>query len=359
MKKLQDKIVIAGPCSVESEAQLNQVLEELSGKVKLYAFRGGIWKPRTRPNSFEGKGAEALTWMKRVGEEHNLSPITEVANAEHVKAVLNEGFTKLWIGARTTANPFAVQEIADALSGVENIEVFIKNPINPDLNLWVGAVERIQNVGVKKIGLIHRGFSVIGDHPYRNVPMWQIPLEMMTIFPDYPMLCDPSHIAGNRALIESVVQKSMDLAYQGIIIETHPDPDNALSDPEQQVTPEQLLTILDSIIVRSVDTAGIEESLEELRARIDILDEELLNAIRSRMDIAQKIGQYKKAHGITIYQKKRWEQILTSRKKIAQQLQLSEIFTEQYLDAIHLESIRQQTNVMNPKATKNDQKDKS
>lgn len=348
MEGLENKIIIAGPCSAESQEQLDEVVGKISEALKLHAFRGGVWKPRTRPNNFEGKGEEALSWMQSTANKNNVPAITEVANATHVELALKKGFQKLWIGARTTTNPFAVQEIANALAGNKNLEIFIKNPINPDINLWVGATERISNAGIENIGLIHRGFSVVGDHQYRNVPMWQIPLEMMTLFPNYPMLVDPSHIAGNRDLIFPIIQKAMDLAFHGIIVETHPDPPNARSDPDQQIKPERLIEILQDVVIRQKDTTIIEESLEELRAQIDVIDEELLNAIRNRMNIAQKIGQYKKQHGITIYQKERWSQIVQSRKKIAEQLGLSHPFLDMYLDAIHLESIRQQNNVMNP-----------
>ena len=354
MEDIEKKILIAGPCSAESLEQLDDVVSILSNRFQLHAFRGGVWKPRTRPNTFEGKGKEALSWMQKVSEKYNVPSITEVANAEHVKLALENGFTKLWIGARTTTNPFAVQEIADALKGIDHLEIYIKNPINPDINLWVGAAERVANAGIKNIGLIHRGFSVVGKHPYRNVPMWQIPLEMMSLFPNYPMLVDPSHIAGNRELIFPIIQKAMDLAFQGIIVESHPDPPNAKSDPDQQLRPEELIEILENVVIRQKDTAVIEESLEELRSQIDIIDEEILNAIRNRMNVAQKIGQYKKQHGITIYQKERWAQIVASRKKIAQQLSLSQPFLDMYLDAIHLESIRQQNSVMNPLDKKKD-----
>lgn len=351
-KKFEDKIIIAGPCSAESYEQMNELANALLPNVNLYAFRGGVWKPRTRPNSFEGYGEPALKWMQNIEKDHAIQSITEVANAIHAKLALQAGFTKIWIGARTTANPFAVQSIADVLEDFPSVEVFIKNPINPDINLWVGAVERIRNAGIEKIGLIHRGFSVVGNHIYRNLPMWEIPLEMMSLFPDYPMLCDPSHIAGERDLLGKVMQKAMDLAFDGLMIETHPTPNEAMSDPKQQVTPDALIKLLEQVVIRNEASDALVENLEEMRSRIDGIDADLLSLIRKRMDVAQKIGQYKKQNQITIYQKERWEEIRLSRTKIAKDLGLSEAFMKPYLDALHLESIRQQNSVMNPNGEK-------
>lgn len=348
-EKFKNKIIIAGPCSAESEQQLDEVLEGLQ-EVDLYAFRAGVWKPRTRPNGFEGKGAKALDWIANIEKKFQCPAISEVATCEHVENILQRGLSKVWIGARTTSNPFAVQEIADALQGNQEIEVFVKNPINPDINLWRGAVERIENAGIQKIGLIHRGFSVVGHHSYRNVPIWKIPLDMMAVFPTYPMLVDPSHIAGKSDLLPEIIQKAMDLAFNGMMIETHPNPDEALSDPEQQITPQKLIAILSNTTIRQEDSSAAEESLESLRFQMDQVDEDLLEHVRQRMDLAQKIAQYKKLHNITIYQKERWEEIRKTRTQIAQKMNLSESFIRPYLDALHQESIRQQTEIMNPKS---------
>ena len=295
-------VVIAGPCSAETEEQVMDTARRLK-KTRTQIFRAGIWKPRTRPNSFEGVGVKGLKWLKQVKEETGLLTTTEVANAQHAYEALKYGVDMLWIGARTTVNPFTIQEIAEALSGVD-IPVFVKNPVNPDVELWIGSIERLQKVGITRIAAVHRGFSSFSENRYRNAPNWQIPIELKRVRPDLPMICDPSHIGGKRNLIQEISQKAMDLNYDGLMIETHPDPDFAWSDAKQQITPEELGVLLDSLILRRPISAtnGFTNKLEELRGEIDRLDQELLNILEDRMKVAAKIGHVKKDNGITILQ---------------------------------------------------------
>ena len=348
-------IIISGPCSVESEEQVLQTATEVAKSTNVSILRGGIWKPRTRPNSFEGVGEEGLKWLKQAGLEVGLPVATEVANAEHVEACLKNGVDILWIGARTTVNPFSVQEIADALKGVD-IPIFVKNPITPDLDLWLGALERINAVGINKIAAIHRGFSSFDKTSYRNAPMWEIPIELKLICPELPIFCDPSHIAGGRDLIPHVAQKALDMDMDGLMIESHIDPSVAKSDAKQQLNPIELKELLDSLVIRAVASQNEEfiNQLEQLRSIIDDLDEELINRFSSRMTIIEKIGEYKQENNVTILQLERWEQMLKNRSFLADKVGLSDDFIKKMMELVHQESIRVQTEVMNkPRVSSN------
>lgn len=341
-------IIISGPCSVESEEQVLQTAQEISKSGKVSILRGGIWKPRTRPNSFEGIGAEGLKWLKQAGLEVGLPVATEVANAEHVEACLKNDIDILWIGARTTVNPFSVQEIADALKGVD-IPVFVKNPITPDINLWIGALERINAAGITQLAALHRGFSSFDKSSYRNAPMWEIPIELKLMCPGLPLFCDPSHIAGDKELIPYVAQKAMDLGMEGLMIESHINPAVAKSDAKQQLTPHELGDLLAQLIIREKHSESEEfiNKLEQLRSVIDELDEELINKFSSRMSIIEKIGKYKHENNVTILQLERWEQILKNRSFLADKVGLSDDFIKKMLELVHQESIRVQSQVMN------------
>ena len=340
-------LVIAGPCSAESNMQMLSTAKELV-KTNTHIFRAGIWKPRTRPNSFEGIGTPALEWMNNVQKETGLKVITEVANSSHVDQILKHNIDMIWIGARTVGNPFAIQEIVDSLKGVD-IPIFIKNPLNADLNLWLGAIERFYNAGFKNIIAIHRGFFSYGVQKYRNVPQWQLPVELKRLIPDLPIICDPSHIAGNRTLINEISQTALDLNFDGLMIETHIDPINALSDKEQQLSPIQLRELLENLVVRSHSVTNIDtaSSLRDLRSQIDKLDDKLINVLQDRMDLAQLIGIDKKTNDITILQPERWKYILEDRLKKGVAKGLSDEFIILLLRAIHQESINIQTRVMN------------
>ncbi|MDD4644718.1 MAG: bifunctional 3-deoxy-7-phosphoheptulonate synthase/chorismate mutase type II [Bacteroidales bacterium] len=343
----QRPLIIAGPCSAETEEQVLETARRLKA-TRTQIFRAGIWKPRTRPNSFEGVGVKGLKWLKMVKEETGLLTTTEVANAQHVYEALKYGIDMLWIGARTTVNPFTIQEIANALSGVD-IPIFIKNPVNPDVDLWIGSIERLQKVGITRIAGVHRGFSSFSESRYRNAPNWQIPIELKRIRPDLPLICDPSHISGKRNLLLEVSQKAMDLNFDGLMIETHPDPDNAWSDARQQITPEQLAELLDHLILRKTDPGsnGFMSKLEELRSEIDRLDQELLMILEDRMKVAASIGQCKKENGVTILQSARWDQIISKYLEVGQSKGFSEEFIRKLFMAIHQESINTQTRIMN------------
>ena len=340
-------LVIAGPCSAESNMQMLSTAKELV-KTNTHIFRAGIWKPRTRPNSFEGIGTPALEWMNNVQKETGLKVITEVANSSHVDQILKHNIDMIWIGARTVGNPFAIQELVDSLKGVD-IPIFIKNPLNADLNLWLGAIERFYNAGFKNIIAIHRGFFSYGVQKYRNVPQWQLPVELKRLIPDLPIICDPSHIAGNRTLINEISQTALDLNFDGLMIETHIDPINALSDKEQQLSPIQLRELLENLVVRShsVTNKDTASSLRDLRSQIDKLDDKLINVLQDRMDLAQLIGIDKKTNDITILQPERWKYILEDRLKKGVAKGLSDEFIILLLRAIHQESINIQTRVMN------------
>ncbi len=340
-------LVIAGPCSAESEEQVMETARQLKLQ-GIHILRAGIWKPRTRPNTFEGVGREGLPWLKRVREELGMLVATEVANGNHVFEAMKYGIDILWIGARTSANPFAVQEIADALQGTD-IPVMIKNPVNPDVELWIGAFERVNQVGIKKLAAVHRGFSVYGKSFYRNDPHWQIPIELKRQIPNLPILTDPSHICGNREMLFEVSQEAMDLNFDGLIIESHHCPDKALSDAQQQITPDELKKMVSSLVLRKadIDNAVVAHSLEDLRRQIDKYDDRLIDILEGRMKVADKIGIYKKKNNITILQSSRWDQLLTKRIQDGEKKGLSEDFIVKLFRAIHQESINHQTKIMN------------
>jgi chorismate mutase len=339
--------LIAGPCSAETEEQVLTIAERLI-PLKPQLFRSGIWKPRTRPGAFEGVGKIGLEWLQKVKKQFGYKTTVEVATAEHVEWCLKYNIDVLWIGARSTVNPFTVQEISDALKGTD-ITVMVKNPMTPDLNLWIGAIERVYNAGIQKA--IHRGFSSYDKNKYRNEPMWEIPIELKRIFPDLFMICDPSHITGKRNMILPVSQKAMDLNFDGLMIETHHNPESAWSDRDQQMTPEMLTEIINKLIIRekTTDDALFNSNLEELRTMIDRIDNDLVNSLRERMNIVEQIGFLKKENNITILQQERWAEIFNSRQDWAKELNLKPELVYQIFQHIHAESIRKQTEVMNSK----------
>jgi chorismate mutase len=339
-------LFIAGPCSAESEEQLHETARRLPA-ARVSFLRAGIWKARTRPNSFEGIGDRALPWLRRAGDRAHLKTATEVAHATHVEAALKHGIDLLWIGARTTVNPFSVQEIANALRGV-NVPVLVKNPTSPDLGLWMGAVERISAAGVRALGVIHRGFSTAAKTRFRNAPMWDLVIEMRRLLPDMPMITDPSHISGRRDLILGVSQRAMDLGLDGLMIETHPNPDQAWSDATQQVTPERLSEILALLEIRRPVTsnADFNASIEELREQIDQVDHDILEVLAQRMRIVERIGESKRANNVTTLQVARWKVLLDDRMKRAQELGLDADYIKALYDVIHSESVRRQSEIM-------------
>ncbi|MBO5225334.1 MAG: bifunctional 3-deoxy-7-phosphoheptulonate synthase/chorismate mutase type II [Parabacteroides sp.] len=339
----QRPVVIAGPCSAETEEQVMETAKDLANKgIKI--FRAGIWKPRTKPGGFEGVGVEGLAWLKRVQKETGMYVSTEVATKDHVFEALKAGVDILWIGARTSANPFAVQEIADALKGVD-IPVLIKNPVNPDLELWIGAIQRIYNAGIRRIGVIHRGFSSYDKKMYRNSPLWHIPIELRRRIPNMPIFCDPSHIGGKRELVAPLCQQAMDLSFDGLIVESHCNPDCAWSDASQQVTPDVLDYVLNLLVIR--DSTQTTENLSELRRQIDCIDEQLLELLAKRMRISREIGIYKKEHNMPILQSPRYSEILEKRSNMGEQMDLNTEFVKEILKNIHEESVRQQMIIMN------------
>jgi chorismate mutase len=344
----KEPLVIAGPCSAETEEQLVATAHLLAKTGKVSALRAGIWKPRTRPGEFEGIGSIGLEWLKRAKEETGLPTTVEVATGKHVDEALKSGVDILWVGARSTVNPFTVQEIADALKGVD-VPVMVKNPVNPDLSLWIGALERINNAGITKLAAIHRGFSSHEKTAFRNEPMWDLAISLKTHAPDLPIICDPSHICGNRELIGYIAQKAIDLDMQGLMIESHIDPSVAWTDAKQQVTPSALLEIIERLTLRKPEIRGTElkDKLTELRNQIDKIDDLVIQKMAERMQIVEKIGNYKKENGITILQVSRWDEILNKRTAYARALKLSTEFTEKLLELIHSESIRKQTEIMN------------
>ncbi|MEZ5002733.1 MAG: bifunctional 3-deoxy-7-phosphoheptulonate synthase/chorismate mutase type II [Chitinophagales bacterium] len=341
-------VIISGPCSAETKDQLMTTALGLADK-GIDILRAGIWKPRTRPNTFEGMGREALPWLIEAGKAIGKPVSVEVANKDHVFECLKAGVDILWIGARTTVNPFAVQEIADAVSGTD-IPVIIKNPINPDLSLWMGAIERFNFVGLTKLAALHRGFSSYEKTQYRNQPKWEIPVELKRLEPGLPIFCDPSHICGNTELLESVSQKALDLDFDGLMLESHCNPAEAWSDASQQITPERLGEILGNLVIRSHHAPGeLSNALSELRGNIDRIDNYLLELLSERMEIAQRIGQYKKENDVTILQTSRWDEIVQDRVKKGASKDLTDTFVKAMFEAIHQESIRKQTKVMNTK----------
>lgn len=340
-------MIISGPCSAETEEQVLQTALRLAATGKVDMLRAGIWKPRTKPGMFEGVGAKGLPWLQKARAQTGLPVTVEVATAKQVQDALHFEVDMLWIGARTTVNPFSVQEVADALRGVD-VPVFIKNPINPDLELWSGAVERVARAGVKQIGLIHRGFSSYGNTEYRNAPMWHLAIDMKLKHPGMPLINDPSHICGRREILQEVMQKAIDLDYDGLMVESHINPDQAWSDAKQQVTPERLAEILDQLVWRREDVNSDEyhAALEALRQKIDHLDDELMQILGQRMKISEQIGRYKKENNITILQTNRWNDIIERASLKAEKLGLSREFITRYLDAVHMESIHHQKKVL-------------
>ena len=341
-------LIISGPCSAETEEQVIATATRLAKTGKIDALRAGIWKPRTRPGSFEGIGTKGLPWLQQAKKLTGLPTAVEVATGKQVEDALHFDVDILWVGARTTVNPFSVQEVADALRGAK-VPVLIKNPINPDLELWTGAVERVQKAGIEKIGLIHRGFSSYGNTEYRNAPMWHLAIEMKRRNPEMMIINDPSHICGRRDILIDVAQKAIDLDFDGLMIESHIDPDNAWSDAKQQVTPERLAEMLDTIVWRKEDinSEAFHAALEKLRQQINHLDDELMQLLGQRMKIADKIGEFKKNNGITILQTNRWNEILERAFKTGDNLGLTREFITKYFDAVHMESINHQNRIMN------------
>lgn len=336
-------VVIAGPCSAETETQVMETARQLAA-IGIRIFRAGLWKPRTKPGCFEGVGREGLPWMRRVKEEFGMLTATEVATRAHVLDALDAGIDILWIGARTSANPFAVQEIADTIaeSGRE-VAVLVKNPVNPDLELWIGALERLYNAGVRRLGVIHRGFSEYGHHIYRNMPEWRIPIELRRRYPALQIICDPSHIGGRRELIAPLSQQSLTIGFDGLIVETHCRPDKAWSDAAQQITPAALGLILDSLVMPVENTST--ESLSALRCQIDNIDNELLELLGKRMEVSRQIGRFKKEHNMPVVQASRYDDIMKDRCRMAEQLDMSGEFMARVLTAIHEESVRQQVEI--------------
>jgi len=347
-KNVHRPLIIAGPCSAETPEQLFETAKQLKALNKVDVLRAGIWKPRTRPNAFEGAGEDGLKWLSDVKKELGFKIGTEVANPEHIELALKYDVDVLWVGARTTVSPFAIQEMADALQGVTDKAVLVKNPTHPELGLWIGAFERFYRAGVRNLAAIHRGFSTIDKSKYRNVPTWQIPIELKRIAPQIPIICDPSHIGGKRDLILDLSQKAMDLGMDGLMIETHIDPDKAWSDADQQITPSRLNEILTQLKIRETSSTDqqFNDHLDELREKIDNVDRELIEILAQRMAIVEKIGEYKKQTNVTTFQVKRWDDIMKNRGEQAKKMNLSEAYVIELFKVIHEESIRKQTEIM-------------
>ncbi len=342
--ELDKPIIIAGPCSAETPQQVMDTARQLA-RTGIKVFRAGVWKPRTKPGGFEGIGTPALEWLQQVKAETGMSTAVEVATKEHTEAALEHGIDILWIGARTSGNPFAMQEIANVLASAPDTPVLVKNPMNPDLELWIGALERLYNAGLRRLGAIHRGFSVYGKHLYRNQPQWSLPLELCRRVPGLPILCDPSHLGGKRELVAPLSQHAIDMGFDGLVIESHCNPDCAWSDKDQQVTPEVLSVILNHLVYREAAANGA-ENLSELRRQIDHLDNELLDILNRRMQVCREIGNYKKANGLQVVQAGRYDAIMNSRVSSAAALGMSEDFMRSILTAIHEESVAQQLKIM-------------
>ena len=335
---------IAGPCSAETEEQVMETAKGLSA-FGIHVFRAGIWKPRTHPGSFEGVGSPGLRWLRKVKETYGMKVCTEVASEKHVLECIKYGVDVIWIGARTSANPFLMQEIADALEGTD-IPVLVKNPVNPDIDLWVGALERLNRSGIRKLGVIHRGFSTSAPIPYRNDPGWKMAIEMRTRYPQLAFFADPSHMAGDRKYLLELSQRAMDLGLDGLMVESHCNPACALSDAKQQLTPHDLQLMLESLVIRdnTSDNEAYKDGIEALRARIDVIDDNLLGLLKERMEVSRRIGAYKKDHNVAIIQASRWEQVLKGVK--AKSGGLSDSFVEAVFNAIHDESVRVQNIVL-------------
>ena len=347
LPKIDNPLLISGPCSLESEEQTMATARELAKDKRVFVYRGGIWKPRTRPGSFEGMGSIALEWLKQVKEETGLMVGTEVANAQHVEECLKAGVDVLWIGARSTASPFVVQEIADVLKGTDQV-IMVKNPVNPDVQLWIGALERLSQAGLKNLVAIHRGFTPFSETKYRNYPNWKTVIELRQLMPNLPIICDPSHISGKREFLFEISQKAFDIGLDGLMLESHIDPSCALSDKDQQVTPAELAKILDKLVIKytSSNDPLFENMLDTLRSRIDGIDHEIIEILASRMEIVKQIANYKKQNKVTALQINRWTQIMEDRLNIAHKLNLDETFIKIIFQLIHEDSVRQQTEIM-------------
>lgn len=341
---LTNKMLIAGPCSAESYPQLKATAEGLA-KISVDYFRAGVWKPRTRPSEFEGVGAEALSWLKEIKKEFSLKVCTEVANPNHVEQCLASGIDALWIGARTTTNPFSVQDIAEALKG-EQVPIFVKNPLNPDLKLWIGAIERLKKVGIENVYAVHRGFSLADNGDYRQTPLWQIPIELKRIFPDLNIICDPSHIAGKRELVESLSQTAMNLGLNGLMIEVHHDPEIAKTDSKQQLSIKQFENLVNSLIISKTEENILPEKINILRKEIDEIDNKLIELLSERMNISNKIAKIKKESNLSVLQVNRWNKLLGDRMEYAQIKGISTPFIKETFELIHKESIRLQDEII-------------
>lgn len=341
---MKQPLIIAGPCSVESEDQILATARALARIPEVKLLRGGIWKPRTRPDAFEGRGVEGLAWLREAKKETGLPTATEVATPEHVELALRYEVDALWVGARTVVNPFSVQQLADALHGVD-IPVYIKNPVSPDLNLWLGAFERFQKAGLKRLSAVHRGFSYYKESPYRNFPMWEIPIALKRML-DVPVITDISHICGCRELLLPTAQKALDLATDGLMIECHINPEAALTDARQQISPDALKALLSNLIVRSTSSGDVEHDLAGLRGEIDDIDSELLQLIARRMEVSARIGEYKKRHNVTVVQMDRWKKILSDHVAAGEDLGLSPQLISDIFEAIHQASINRQSEIM-------------
>ena len=347
LPKINNPLLISGPCSLESEEQALETAKLLAKDHRVFVYRGGVWKPRTRPGSFEGVGSIGLKWLQMVKQETGLPVGTEVANAQHTEEALNAGLDVLWIGARSTASPFVVQEIADVVKGT-NAVVMIKNPVNPDAQLWMGAIERIHQAGIKNIVAIHRGFTPFRETKYRNYPNWKTFIELKRLLPNLPVICDPSHIAGKREFLYEISQKAFDMGMEGLMLESHIDPSSAMSDAAQQLTPNDLSNLLDKLVIRveNANNPDFENQLDVLRNRIDAIDSELLETLSSRIEIVKEIGKYKKENNVTALQINRWTQLMDNRVNLGKNLDLNETFVKILFQLIHEDSVRMQTEIM-------------
>jgi len=347
LPQINNPLIIAGPCSLETEEQAMETAKLLAKDHRIFVYRGGVWKPRTRPGSFEGVGSIGLKWLQMVREETGMPVGTEVANAQHTEEALKAGLDVLWIGARSTASPFVVQEIADVVKGTDAV-VMVKNPVNPDVQLWIGAFERLSQAGIKNMVAIHRGFTPFRESEYRNYPNWKTVIELRRLMPNLPIICDPSHIGGKREYLFDISQKAFDMGMEGLMIESHIDPSCALSDKEQQLTPADLAKLLDRLVIRNATTENkqFENQLELLRNRIDAIDTELLETLSSRMEIVRQIGQYKKDNNVTAFQVGRFSELMEKRAKLAERLNLDPNFILQIFQHIHEDSVRMQTEIM-------------
>ncbi|WP_163324876.1 chorismate mutase [Draconibacterium mangrovi] len=347
MPNIDNPLLISGPCSLETEEQTMETARLLAKDKRVFVFRGGVWKPRTRPGSFEGVGSIGLKWLQQVKEETGLPVGTEVANAQHTEEALKAGLDVLWIGARSTASPFVVQEIADVLKGTDTV-VMIKNPVNPDVQLWMGAVERIYQAGIKNIVGIHRGFTPFRETKYRNYPNWKTYIELKRLLPNLPVICDPSHIAGTREYLFEISQKAFDMGMEGLMVESHRDPSCALSDAGQQLTPADLGKMLDKLVIRyeNASNPDFDNQLDVLRNRIDAIDAELLETLASRVQIVKQIGEYKRDNNVTALQISRWTQLMENRVKLGKSMEINETFVKILFQLIHEDSVRMQTEIM-------------